>query len=294
MKQTPIIREVTPLSNHDCLVIMDRMKDTFTYPLHTHEEFELEFIENAKGALRIVGDSIERIDQYELCLIGNENLEHRWADGGNTLKDVHEITIQFHKDLFLESLLNKKQFYSLAMMFENAKKGIVFSQPIIQKVRNRIVGLTSNKNEFGSIIEFINILHELSLDPDSYTLITNASEKNSELNENKLIHKIITYLESNLNQEIRLSEVANLVTMTEISFSRFIKKTTGKSFIVYLNDLRLSVACRLLVDSKKTVSEIIFECGFNNASHFNRLFKKRKGMTPKEFREVYVKMRLFI
>ena len=99
-----VFREITPLSAEDCFVIINRVKSEFTYPVHVHPEYELNFIENATGAQRIVGDSIEDIGDMELCLIGNENLEHAWMNGSCVSKDIHEITIQFHKDLFLESL----------------------------------------------------------------------------------------------------------------------------------------------------------------------------------------------
>ena len=89
-------------------------------------------------------------------------------------------------------------------------------------------------------------------------------------------------------------DVANYVNMSEVSFSRFMKKRTGKNYIDYLNDLRLGIASRILIDTSKTIAEISFECGYNNLSNFNRIFKKRKGLTPKEFRENYSKMRIMI
>ena len=126
MQVSNIFREVTPLSAEDCFVIRSRVKSEFNYPVHVHPEFELNYIENAPGAQRLIGDSLEEIGDYELCLIGNENLEHAWMNGSCDSKDIFEITIQFHKDLFFESMLSKRQFHSMAIMFENAKKGIVY------------------------------------------------------------------------------------------------------------------------------------------------------------------------
>src|ERR1035437_927692 len=130
MQPTNVFREVTPLSTEDCFIIINRTKTEFSYPVHVHPEYELNFIENAKGAHRVVGDSIENIDNLELCLVGNESLEHGWMNGDCQSKEIHEITIQFHKDLFLESLLNKRQFHTVAVMLENAKKGVVFSRKV--------------------------------------------------------------------------------------------------------------------------------------------------------------------
>ena len=294
MQIANVFREVTPLSTEDCFVIINRIKSEFSYPVHVHPEYELNFIENAIGAHRIVGDSIEVIDDLELCLIGNESLEHAWMNFHCESREIHEITIQFHKDLFLESLLNKKQFHTVAVMLENAKKGMVFSRPVIEKVKDRLDLLDKGQNGFYSVLELLAILYELSMDENSRILCSSAFNKQDDSSESRRIQKVITFLNSNYQKEIRLLDVANYVNMSEVSFSRFMKKRTGKNYIEYLNDLRLGIASRHLVDSSKTVSEISYECGFNNLSNFNRIFKKRKGFTPKEFRENYSRMRIMI
>lgn len=294
MHPSNVFREVTPLSEEDCFVIINRTKTEFSYPVHVHPEYELNFIENAKGAQRVVGDSIEEIDDLELCLIGNENLEHAWMNHHCESREIHEITIQFHKDLFLESLLNKKQFHTVSVMLENAKKGMVFSRLVIEKVKTRLDNLYRSQNGFFSVLELLSILYELSIDQNSRILCSSTFNKQDESSDSRRIQKVINYLNSNYQNEIRLLDVANHVNMSEVSFSRFMKKRTGKNYIEYLNDLRLGIASRFLVDTTKTISEISFECGFNNLSNFNRIFKKRKGFTPKEFRENYSKMRKLI
>jgi len=294
MQPTNVFREVTPLSAEDCFVIINRTKTEFSYPVHVHPEYELNFIENAKGAQRIVGDSIEEIDDLELCLIGNEKLEHAWMNHRCESHEIHEITIQFHKELFLESLLNKRQFHTVAVMFENAKKGMAFSREVIIKVKEKLNSLSNKENGFYSVIELLSILHELSVDENSRILCTGTFINQDESSESRRIQKVINYLHANYQKEIRLIDVANYVNMSEVSFSRFMKKRTGKNYIEYLNDLRLGIASRHLVDTSKTIAEISYECGFNNLSNFNRIFKKRKDVTPKEFRENYSKMRVLI
>lgn len=294
MELSNIFREITPLSSEDCFVVMNRVKSQFTYPLHVHPEFELNFIENAKGGQRIIGDSFEEIDDLELCLIGNDSLEHTWVKHNCVSQSIHEITIQFNKELFLENFLTKKQFRSISVMFENAKKGIVFSLPTILKVKDKLNSITTNPNGFYSVIELLVILHELSIDPNSRTLSSSTFTRFDDSSDSRRVQKVIDYLNINYPKALRLSDVAAYVNMSEVSFSRFIKKRTGKNYIEYLNDLRLGIASRSLVNSTRTISEISFECGFNNLSNFNRLFKKRKGYTPKEFREKYSKMRILI
>lgn len=294
MQGSNVFREITPLSEEDCFVVINRTKSEFSYPIHVHPEYELNFIENAKGAQRVVGDSIEEIDNLELCLIGNENLEHAWMNHKCQSKEIHEITIQFHKNLFLDSLLSKRQFRSVAVMLENSKKGIVFSKPVIEKVKWSLISLSSKVNGFMSVMEFLNIMYELSIDEQSRILCSSTFVNQDESSESRRIQKVMNFLHANYQKEIRLADVAAHVNMSEVSFSRFMKKRTGKNYIEYLNDLRLGFASRFLVDTTKSVAEISFECGFNNLSNFNRIFKKRKGMTPKAFRENYSKMRILI
>jgi AraC-like DNA-binding protein len=294
MQNSNVFREVTPLSEEDCFVIINRVKSEFSYPVHVHPEYELNFIENGKGARRIVGDSIEEIADLELCLIGNETLEHAWMNYHCESNEIHEITIQFHKNLFLGSLLNKKQFNSIAVMLENAKKGISFSREAIEKVKERLDFLNKNHSGFYSVLDLLTILYELSLDRNSRILCSSTFNKQDDSSESRRIQKVINFMNNNYQKEIRLIDVANHVNMSEVSFSRFMKRRTGKNYIEYLNDLRLGIASRYLVDSSKTISEISYDCGFNNLSNFNRIFKKRKGYTPKEFRENYSKMRVLI
>jgi len=216
MESIDVFREVTPLSSEDCFVIMNRTKSSFTFPLHVHPEFELNFIENGKGAERIVGDSIETIDDLELCLIGNDKLEHGWMTANCESGNIHEITIQFQSNLFIESLLNKTQFRSLLLMFENAKRGIVFSREKIIEVKDRLVKLTKNQNEFYSVIELIEILYELSLDKNSHLLCNSTFTNDNESSESRRVQKIIAYLDANYQKEVRLSELADYVGMSEV------------------------------------------------------------------------------
>ena len=120
--QSNIIREITPLSDKDCFYIAERYKTEFTYPIHNHAEFELNFTEKAAGVRRIVGDSAEVISDYDLVLIAGKDLEHVWEQHDCHSKEIREITIQFSSDLFFKSFINKNQFDSIRDMLEKAQK----------------------------------------------------------------------------------------------------------------------------------------------------------------------------
>ena len=288
-----IVREITPLTQNDCFTIFSRVKSNFNFPLHYHEEYELNLIINAKGAKRIVGDHVEEIDELELVLIG-PNLSHAWFTHLCNSDEIKEVTIQWHKDLFDEKFLSRNQLSFIRKMFELSSKGIQFSKDTIQTIYPRIETL-NQKSGFDSVMALINILHDLSISRNLRTL--SESSFNNEVQHNynsRRIEKEFQYMNKNYDKQIALADLAKLVNMTEVSFSRFIKKRTGISFIDSLNEIRLGHASRILIDTTHSIAEVSYSCGFNNISNFNRLFKKKKNCTPKEFRENFAGTRTFI
>ena len=163
LPNSQIIREITPLSDKDCFYIAERYKTEFTYPIHNHPEFELNFIEQAAGVRRIVGDSSEVIGDYDLVLITGKDLEHVWEQNDCHSRQIREITIQFSSDLFFKSFINKNQFDSIRRMLEKAQKGLYFPMSAILKVYPLLDTLASEKEGFYAVIKFLSILYELSL-----------------------------------------------------------------------------------------------------------------------------------
>lgn len=146
---------------------------------------------------------------------------------------------------------------------------------------------------FYAFIKFLTILYELSLyTEDAKALSSSSFAKIEPTFNSRRIHKIQKYINDNYREEIRLEHMAHLVGMTSTSFSRFFKLRTGKTLSDYVIDIRIGFASRLLVDTTMSVAEICYECGFNNLSNFNRIFKKKKDCSPKEFREYYRKKKI--
>ncbi len=284
------------MSSKDCFILIERQKTNFNFPIHIHPECELNFIENAKGAQRIVGDSIEEIDEEELVLVTNPHLEHAWKDYRNVSKNIHEITIQFHPDLLTDTFLNKNQMISIRQLFRHAERGVAFSRESIAKVRPLLKTLTCENDSFYSLIKLLIILHELSIDKGMRELSTGQFAANvmHQHSSDESLGRVMDYLSRHYSEVIRLSEVAEMVNMSESSFCRFFKQHTSKSFIDFLTDIRLGAASRALIDSSLSIAEIGYDCGFNNLSNFNRIFKKKKGVTPSEFRDNYRKNKTII
>ena len=275
--------------------MIERLKSSFDFPVHIHPEYELNFIENAAGAQRIVGDSVETIEDEELVLITNPKLEHAWVNHECKSSNIHEVTIQFHRSSIQEGLLEKNQFKTIKHLFERAEKGVVFGRQSITKIRPILKSISLETDAFYSVLKLLMILHELSLSEDVRELASHsfvAPERNK--SEDSRIDKIVEYLNKNYDQTVHLADIAQLVNMSEPSLCRYIKQRTSKSFVDFLTDIRLGVAVRALIDSSQSVADICYSCGFNNLSNFNRTFKKRKGMPPSEFRENYRKKKVIV
>ncbi len=291
-----IYREITPLTQYDCFTIFSRSKTNFDFPIHFHEEYEINLILNGKGVKRVVGDHQEVIGDAELVLVGS-NLPHGWfthefnieKNGG----DIEEITIQFHRDLFDDNFLKRNQLYFIRELLDKSARGIYFSPETALSLAPLFQSL-NQKTGFESVLEFMKIMHELSCS-QNMRLLSNDSFNDKKISYNsRRIEAVFEHMRTHYAKEVTLTEVAKIAGMTDVSFSRFIKKRTGKTFIESLNEIRIGHSARLLIDTTETISEIAYKCGFNNLSYFNRLFKSKKSMTPKQFREEFVGTRAFI
>ena len=280
-----VIREITPLSDKDFFYIADRSKSEFTYPIHSHQEVELNFTEHAAGVRRIVGDSVEIMGDYDLVLIASKNLEHVWEQHECRSERVREITIQFSEDLFNKNFTNKGQFDSIREMISKAQRGLSFPMSAILKVYSRLDNLSAEKDGFKAILTFMSILHDLSECEDAKVLSSSSFAKIETYSDSKRVQKVQSYINENYKSDIRLPVLAQMVDMSPVAFSRFFKLKTGKSLSDYIIDIRLGYASSLLVDSSNSIADICYDCGFNNLSNFNRIFKKKKNCSPKEFRE---------
>ncbi|NTS43625.1 helix-turn-helix transcriptional regulator [Flavisolibacter sp. BT320] len=281
-----LLREITPLTQSDCFTILARTKSEFSFPLHYHEEFELNFIQHAKGAKRVIGGHFETIDDLELVLVG-PNLQHGWFTHKCKSSEIHEITLQFHRDLLDEKFLQRNQMSLIRNMFQQSLRGILFSKEVTEAIMPRVLNLV-NKSGFESVLELLSILHILSTSANMRILSDISFQAADSITYNsRRIDNVMGFLNKNFDKEITLSEAAKQVSMSEVAFSRFFKLRTGKTFVETLNEIRLGHASRMLIDTTQSVSEIAYRCGFNNMSNFNRVFKKKKQCTPKEFREQY-------
>jgi len=277
-----IKQEVTFLRQEDLFAVVYYKPADFDYPLHIHTDFELNLVLNTSGK-RIIGDSIEDFKDIDLILTG-PNLPHLWK--APSTDETTVITIYFH-DLIVNSfLMNKKMFAHIKDMLIRSNSGISFSEEIKHKIKDRLLLLSKSKG-FNTGLEFFSILNDLATSEKqrALTSITYYSgDVNSDL-KSRRVAAICKYIENFYKSEITLKEVAEKSNMSESAFSHLFKKCTTRNFITYLNEVRVSQATKMLFETSLSISEICYNCGFNNLSNFNRVFLKYLKQTPSQYRE---------
>ena len=166
--------------------------------------------------------------------------------------------------------------------------------PAIMTVYPRLQKLVTMTDKFYMGMELMTILYELSKFDDAHELASSTFAKVSVSSDSRRVLKVKDYINSHIHEDLRLEQLADLVGMTPTAFSRYFKQRTGKNLSEFIVDIRLGQAARRLVDTTDSVSEICWTCGFNTLSNFNRLFRKRKGCNPTEFREKYQKTKIIV
>lgn len=280
-KNHNFLREIPAISPEESFLVFDRVKSTFDFPLHYHPEIEINFISKGKGNRRVIGDHIGEIDDLELVLVG-PYLPHCWDNYKGKSKKIHEITIQFNQDFFDQSLMKRRIMRPIEQLIRNSIRGILFSRETAENLKDRFLNLSKLKG-FEVFIEMLSILYELAI-AENTTVLSSYSIEYETFADNDNMKLVHDYVHKNYDKKITLDEVASYVSMSNVTFNRFIKKRSGKTFINYLNEIRVGYAARWLIERDMTISEIAFESGFNNIANFNKIFKSIKKCTPSDFK----------
>lgn len=279
-------KEIIPLSLHDVFIVNNSEKVGFDYPIHSHQAHELTLILRSSGN-RIVGDSIEKYKDRDLVLIGS-GVYHKWDDENVPIhkkNNAHVITVQFSNDFLSNSLFKKKSFSTIKRLLKDSRKGIKFTGETFEIISKKLLNLVSIDG-FYSVIEFMETLHILSVSKDKFCLASEDFVPLSEGESKNKINIVYSYILDHFNNpNLRITELAYRFNMSPSAFGHFFKAKTNMSFTQSLVSIRLSYASNLLLNSNLTISEIAYKAGFNNISNFNRLFKKNKTITPKQYRE---------
>ncbi|NQU54119.1 MAG: AraC family transcriptional regulator [Bacteroidetes bacterium] len=257
----------------------------FTFPWHFHNEIELLYVMEGIGT-SFVADDIQKFQAGDLVLLGS-NLPHFWRSDESYLNDsgtlkVKYIVIQFPSDFFKEQILHCPEFHLIGELFDRSSRGIRFSKEITKKASKKIIKVNKAKGlkRILLLLETLQILAQT----DEYRLLAGElyHNENHNFTSNRLT-KVMHYLNTNYQKKIELEKVAEIANLHPSAFCRYFKEKSGKSLSEFVNDMRISYACRLITEGKMSVSQICFESGFNNLSNFNRTFKKHTKFTPSNY-----------
>lgn len=271
----PVFENISFKEQYKSLKIFSIREHFFKSFWHFHPQLELTFIMEGEG-IRYVGDSIEPFGAGDLVLLG-KNLPHNWASFENS-ETARALVIQFPENI----ITHYSEFSFFEELFSQAKGGLHFKIPsakLIHLIRN----LEEADNAL-KLIKFFEILYYLK--NQSFRTLSGEEFNVQKLNSRETrINKVKNYLNDRLTQPVCLTDVAGYMQMTESYFCRWFKKNTGKTLVNYINKLRVEMVCRELKLTDKTISEIAYANGFENISHFNRVFKNFKEISPRQFRK---------
>ncbi len=252
-------------------------------PWHYHPECEITYIVKGKGVL-FIGDQVFDYNDDTLVMIG-PNLPHEWRSNVKETPDFysHSFAVHFNRNFTGEDFYKIPEAVSINHLMERSLRGIVVNDSGSKiKVKKKLVLLLKTKGieRISILLSILNsIVQGQKLEILSSPIFVNSIDE-SENNRLKLVYK---YVMQHFKDPISVEEIAKEVFMTTTSFCRFFKKRTRKSFIQYLNDIRIGYACKLLLEEDYSIAQIAFESGFENLSNFNKQFKKIKGITPSQF-----------
>ncbi|ADV50296.1 transcriptional regulator with cupin sensor, AraC family [Cellulophaga algicola DSM 14237] len=261
--------------------------DDFDAPWHFHPEFELTYIVAGEG-VRYVGNSVQQFKAGDFVLLGS-NLPHCWKNTSEKTSGVKSLVFQWDTNLLGVDWLDKSEFYSIKKLLKRASEGVCFHAIFSEKMAPKLHEIITNE-PLEKLLEFLKLLEEIST-VDSYKLLVTPGFTpilNSKTNQR--IDVIQDFVANNFTTKIKLEDIAGTLAMGNEAFCRFFKKSLNKSFFTYLNEYRINMACKMLIESKKQVSQIGYECGYESLPFFYRQFDKYMNCSPLTFRKKYLKM----
>ena len=267
------------------------LKPNFGTIWHYHPELELHHVIRGEG-VRIIGDNISNFSSGEILLLGS-NLPHTWRCNeqyfeNNPKHEVEAIVIQFLPDCLVRDFLSLPETYMIPKLLEKARKGMIFTDSAREKLSALMHSAILSTN-LDRLIILLGILKIVAETGDYVTIASAHAFYQSNESDVIRLNKICTYTLSNYKKDITLEEISSISNLTVTSFCRYFKLMTNKTFYDFLIEIRISHACRMLIENMRSTEIICFECGFNNVSNFYRHFKKVTKITPLQYKREYLR-----
>lgn len=281
MNTKPTYEKITPSFGSSIYVVQKTKKRKRNQAFwHFHPELELVYVNKGKGR-RHIGNHLSYFNNSQLILIGS-NLPHNGFTDRLTSKG-RETMVQFKPDFFGAVFYDLPEMKNISLLLEKAKKGILY-KPEIKKIVGPKIEKLPKFQGLKRITKLLEILELLAVSKDYTLLNADGFAFETQRQDSSKIDIIFKHINSNFQNHISLDEISDKVSMTVPAFCRYFKKVTGKTFTQLVNEYRVVYATKLLLESKSNITDICFECGFNNFSHFNKSFKAITGKSPSKYR----------
>ncbi len=253
----------------------------FDAPFHFHPEYELTLILKGEGQ-RYVGQQVQEFFAGDLVFLGS-NLPHCWINQPIENENASAIVIQFGELFLGKGIIDMPEMQQVKVFLEKSKSGFEIVGKTKEILSEKIVAM-QNKTALQKIVGLLEIFDILSNSTETMTIADFFFEHQYNKSETARFQKIFSYLIENFKEEISLEQIANIADLSPTSFCRYFKNITKKTFVEVLIEFRLQYACQLLNKTDLPIQQIAFESGFGDVPYFNKLFKKHKNLTPKEWR----------
>jgi AraC-like DNA-binding protein len=248
---------------------------------HYHPEIELVYVNGGTGR-RQVGSNVSYYTWGTLILVGS-NLPHCGFTDQLT-GHKKETVIHMKEDFLGSEFFNLPETSKIKTLIQVAKRGIVFSGDTKVRVGAMMEAMAA-QTDFERLVTQLTILNDLATTEEFRILNADGFSILSDVKDNERINAVFNYVKTNFKEEISLDVMADLTSLTIPSFCRYFKMVTSKTFTQFVNEYRLVRASRLLAEQSMSITEVCFESGFNNFSHFNKKFKAFTGQTPSAYRK---------
>jgi AraC-like DNA-binding protein len=281
INKKPAFEKVSPSFGSSILVKQHTEKiENLVAFWHFHPELELVYVNQGQGK-RHIGNHLSYFNNSQLLLIGS-NLPHNGFTDRFTTNGTETI-VQFKSDFLGKGFFNAPDSVSISSLFERARKGILF-KPEIKKIVGPKIEELNDIDGLSRVLKLLEILNDLAISEDYTLLNADGFAFETKPQDSTKIDIIFKHINNNFQNHISLDEIADKVSMTVPAFCRFFKKATGKTFTKLVNEYRVVHATKLLLEKQTSITDICFECGFNNFSHFNKLFKEFTGKSASKYR----------
>ena len=280
--------EVVQPVNSQSFLVRKFDKSAFNAPYHFHPEYELTYIISGRGK-RYAGSHMENFTAGDLVLLG-PNLPHCWKlePGNDAQPEASAVVIQFNEAFLGNDFFNKIELQQIKKLFQKSGCGISFNQSTKTAVNHNLLALSTEKNNFKILIGLLESLHRLAMSKDYTLLDQNRIIAERTIAEQERINPVFAYLVENFKQPVSLDAVAQIANMTTNAFCKYFKKATRKTFMETIIEYRLNYAIQQLVQTDKAISEISFESGFGDVSHFYKMFKVKMHLSPLNYRKKFM------